>query len=323
MDVILLGIKNNNFIHLGHLLGVILPSIKLIKKSKKYLLFILIANLHSLSSSYKNNNQYIYKIISVILSFNINFKKILIYKQSDIIEILEIFWYFNCIYSLKRLKLLHTFKKYKFNMNISSFIYPILMSVDIIIVNAKYVFIGKDQIQHIEICNILINKINIFNKYNKYIFNNVKYIISKKYNKILGNNFKKMSKSYSNNSCNIFEKKKIKNFLFKIKTSNLSIQSINIKKNYLFILYKYFFKKKDIIYFLNKCKNNKYNFYKAKLDLYNKILNKYKKNIKKYIFFLNNKFILKNILLKSKYIIKKIIKKYINIIKNKLYNYII
>ncbi|XBT18681.1 MAG: tryptophan--tRNA ligase [Candidatus Shikimatogenerans sp. Tcar] len=319
MKIILLGIKNNGSLHIGHLLSIIYPSINFLKNNKKYILLILIADLHVLT--YINNidynkkkyNNYIYKILSIFLSLEINIKKVLIYKQSDIKYILKIFWYLCNLYKFNRLKLTHIYKKYLNNINIGEFIYPILMASDIISLNVKYIFIGKDQKQHLEISKYLIKKINI--KLLNYKFNIPKSFINKKFNKVLGLDFKKMSKS-NKNTINIFSnKKKIKNKIFKIKTSSKKLQNINIKKIYIYYIYKYLFKnnKKK---FLKQCKNYKYNFYKIKKNIYKKILKVYKNERLRYFYYYKKKKLLKNILLKNKYIINKIVYKNYNIINN-------
>ncbi|XBT18360.1 MAG: tryptophan--tRNA ligase [Candidatus Shikimatogenerans sp. Tduv] len=319
MKIILLGIKNNGTLHIGHLLSIINPAIKFLKKNNKYILLILIADLHTITNFDKvtynkdKNKKNIFKIISIILSLNIDRNKILFYRQSKIKNILNIFWFLNNLYKVNRLKLTHKYKSSS-NINIGEFIYPILMTADIISLNTKYIFIGIDQKQHLEIANILIKKINIKlnNNYNFYI---PKFFINKKYNKIIGINGKKMSKSYKNTITPFTFKIRIKKKILKIPTSNKSLQNINIKNNYLYILYKYLFKK-NINIFLNKCKNIKYNFFKIKKIIYKKILKKYNNKRKKYFYYMNNIKILNNILLKNEIIVNKIINKNFNIIKN-------
>ncbi|XBT18179.1 MAG: tryptophan--tRNA ligase [Candidatus Shikimatogenerans sp. Tser] len=318
MKLVLLGIKNNGTIHIGHLFSIIYPAIKFIKKNKKYILLVLIADLHNLTYFNKKNynkkkyKENIYKILSIFLSFEINLKKIFFYKQSDTKKLLDIFWFLNNLYKFNRLKLAHRYKS-TYNINIGEFIYPILMASDIISLNIKYVFIGNDQKQNLEITKILIKALNnkIINNKKFYI---PKFLINKKFNKVIGIDGRKMSKSYKN-TINVFDKKnKIKRKIFKIKTNSNKIQNIkDLKKLYIYKLYKYFFNKKINILFYNK--KNIYNFYKIKNILYNKILNKFKFKRQKYFFYLKNKKILKNILKKDILFINKIILKNYLIIK--------
>ncbi|XBT18904.1 MAG: hypothetical protein ABPD24_00330 [Candidatus Shikimatogenerans sp. AspAUS03] len=308
MEILLLGIKNNNNIHLGHFLGIIKPALKMLLINNNLLLIILIADYHTLTNinllyynKYKYIN-YLYKIIAIILSFNISLKRIFFYKQSNINDILEIFWYFSSLYTINRLKLSHLFKKYKLNLKINAFLYPILMSSDIVALNSNYVFIGKDQIQHLEICKVLIKKINIFSKY-KFIIPKIQY--KKKYYNFKDQYNKKMSKK-NNNIFSIYLKKDIiYKKILKIKTSNECLNKYNIKKNYIYMLYKILLKQKNIKKKLYK--NN--NFLKIKNDLYKRIINKYIFLRKKYFFYLQHKYILKNLLYKNKFLIKKIILK--------------
>ncbi|MDH3004368.1 MAG: tryptophan--tRNA ligase [Candidatus Shikimatogenerans sp. JK-2022] len=323
MEKYITGIQSNGIPHLGNFLSIILPTISLIKNNNKKKIFIMIADLHSLTNFKNNilNKEYIYINAAIWLSFNINLlqKNIYFYRQSDIKEINELFWYLNCFFPFNRLKLSHKYKNnINNNYNVGIINYPILMASDILLLNINKVIIGRDQLQHIEYTRKIAK---IFNyKFKKKIFILPKQKIFN--NKIIpGIDGKKMSKSL-NNTINIFNnKEKLKKQIFKIKTSNRSINKISyykIKNTILLKIYKLLVNKDEYIYIKEKIKSLKIGFYNIKKRLFNYIIYKFKKERKKFLFYLNNKHLIKKILYKGyKKIKQKSIKK-INFIKKYL-----
>ncbi|MGK2912770.1 MAG: hypothetical protein ACSLEI_00715 [Candidatus Carsonella ruddii] len=262
--MILLGISNSGYMHFGNYLSIIQPTINLKKK------IFFIADLHSkcknLNYSKLIKNKIIF--ISIYISF---FKKIYFY-QSYNSFFLNFFWLLLCLFKKKKINFFHYYKKNN-KLTIAQYCYPLLMVTDIYSFNNKYIFVGIDQIQHIELYKKIIKKINFI--IGKKIFFLNKFIIN---NKILYSyDKKKMSKTnknelfiFSNFLKILFFLKKFKKTK-KIKKSLLSfsyniINNIFIKKiffnnnNKIFII-----KITEIIYFqflpykkkfLNKLKNN-------------------------------------------------------------------
>ncbi|WOX79107.1 tryptophan--tRNA ligase [Candidatus Shikimatogenerans bostrichidophilus] len=317
---IITGIQSSGIPHIANIYSIILPTLSYIKSKKNYLFFIFIADLHSITN-YKNNNTLknnIYKNAATWLSFLKFTKNVFFYRQSDIKEINELFWYLNCFYPFNRLKLCHVFKSNKNNLNTGIINYPILMASDILLYDINKVIIGKDQKQHIEITRKIAKIINNKLKYNLFII--PKYKI--KYNYIIpGIDGNKMSKS-KNNIINIFDDKdNLNKQIMSIKTTNKSIKSINyeeIKNTILLKLYKIITNKEEFTSLKEKIKNNKIGFYNIKKKLYKYILYFYEKERKKYYYYINNKNIIKNILYNGYKKVNKIAKKKIFLIKKKL-----
>ncbi|WGH25146.1 MAG: tryptophan--tRNA ligase [Candidatus Shikimatogenerans bostrichidophilus] len=321
------GIQSNGIPHIGNIINIILPTISYINNNnnKNIFFFIMIADLHSLTNySYpvilKKN---IYINAAVWLSFNIkyNYKNVYFYRQSDIKEINELFWYLNCFYPFNRLKLSHCIKKNNttnktYNTGIMN--YPILMASDILLYDIDKVIIGIDQKQHIEITRKIANIIN--KKINKNIFNIPKSLIIKK--KIIpGIDGVKMSKSL-NNIINIFENKDIlEKQVMSIKTTNKSIYNISykeIKNTVLLKIYKLITNKDEYKYIIEKIKNFNIGFYNIKKKLFNYILYRFSKERKKFIYYLNKKKLIKKILLKGFVKSKVYANKKINFIKKEI-----
>ncbi|MDH3003825.1 MAG: tryptophan--tRNA ligase [Candidatus Shikimatogenerans sp. JK-2022] len=316
------AIKTTGIPHLGNILSIIKPILKIINnniKNKK--IFIFIADLHAITN-YQNNKllvNNIYKNAAVWLSFIniINNKDLIFYRQSDIKEITQLFWIINCFYPFNRLKLSHVYKIKK-KINNGVFNYPILMASDILLYNINKVIIGKDQIQHIEITRKIAKIINY--KLNKKLFTLPKYYLKYKFI-IPGIDGQKMSKS-NNNIINIFDniynlEKQIMNII----TINKSINNLSykdIKKTILFKIYNLIANKEQIINLKEKIKNNKISFYKIKKLLINIILKNFKNERIKYIYYLNNKNIINNILYKGYKKSKKIAKNNFSLIKKEI-----
>lgn len=98
MKKILTGIQPTGNIHLGNILGAILPTIKLSNNESNNQNFICIADLHSLTSIKDGNEIYnnSINIASALIAFGFDCDKNYLYRQSKISEISELYWILNC-----------------------------------------------------------------------------------------------------------------------------------------------------------------------------------------------------------------------------------
>lgn len=205
MSRILTGIQSTNIPHLGNILGAVLPAIKLSEDPKNESLFF-IADLHSLTSK-KDAQERISSVNSVAatwLAFDFDTEKNLLYRQSRIPEVCELAWYLNCFTPFPMLANAHSFKDKAdrlSDVNAGLFTYPVLMAADIILYDAEFVPVGKDQLQHIEIARDIATKINI--KYQQEIFVLPQGKTDENVMIVPGTDGEKMSKS-RNNFINIF-----------------------------------------------------------------------------------------------------------------------
>ncbi|XMD33131.1 MAG: tryptophan--tRNA ligase [Candidatus Karelsulcia muelleri] len=298
MSRILTGIQSTGIPHIGNLLGVMLPTIKNSKTSLKEV-FILIADLHSFTNlkSIKNIKNNTYKIAAAWLACGLKLDKAILYRQSDIPQITELFWFLNCFFPYQRLKLSHSFKS-KNNINTGLFTYPILMAADILLFDSKRVFVGKDQLQHIEITRKIAKKIN--NKI-KNLFLIPEAKIKKTSMAIPGIDGYKMSKSRKNTIDIFSSKEKIKTQIIKIHTSsNSTFSKKNLKNEIIYNIYKLLFNKKYFGLFENKLMEDpSFGYEKAKIKLYKHILCFFSNERKKFNFYIKNLKIIDSILEKG------------------------
>lgn len=199
MSRILTGIQSSGRPHLGNLLGAIIPAIELSKKTENESLYF-IADLHSLTTVREAEalRMNTYAVAASWLAFGFDTERNIFYRQSDIPEVTELAWYLNCLTPYPMLANAHSFKD-KSNrladVNAGLFVYPVLMAADIIMYDANYVPVGKDQMQHLEIARDIASTFN--NRYGE-TFVLPEGRIDESVMTIPGINGEKMSKSYGN-----------------------------------------------------------------------------------------------------------------------------
>lgn len=164
MARILTGIQSTGTPHLGNILGAIKPAIEMSEQSENES-FLFIADMHSLTQI-KNGEELRYNTLSVAaawLAFGLDTSKTVFYRQSDIPEATELAWYLSCFFPYQRLTLAHSFKDKAdrlSDVNAGLFSYPMLMAADILLYDAEFVPVGKDQLQHLEITRDVASRFN-------------------------------------------------------------------------------------------------------------------------------------------------------------------
>lgn len=199
MARILTGIQSSGRPHLGNLLGAIIPAIELSKNPGNESFFF-IADLHSLTTikdaETRVNN--VRAVAAAWLAFGFDIEKNYLYRQSRIPEVCELTWYLNCFTPFPMLANAHSFKDKSerlSDVNAGLFTYPVLMTADIILYDAQFVPVGKDQRQHVEMARDIATAFN--NQYGEtFVIPEAK--IEEQVMTIPGTNGQKMSKSYGN-----------------------------------------------------------------------------------------------------------------------------
>jgi tryptophanyl-tRNA synthetase len=154
MPRILTGVQSTGTPHLGNILGAILPAIELSRKPENES-FLFIADMHSLTQIKEggllrhNTNS----VAAAWLACGLDTDRVVFYRQSDVPQTAELAWYLSCFYPYQRLTLAHSFKDKADRLedvNAGLFTYPMLMAADILLYDADFVPVGKDQLQHLE-----------------------------------------------------------------------------------------------------------------------------------------------------------------------------
>ncbi len=199
MARILTGIQSSGRPHLGNLLGAIVPAIELSKDPGNESLFF-IADLHSLTSVKDDavRKENTYAVAAAWMACGFDTQKNLFYRQSHVPEVTELTWYLSCFTPFPMLANAHSFKDKAdrlSDVNGGLFVYPVLMAADILMYDANFVPVGKDQKQHLEMTRDIANAFN--NMYGE-TFVIPEAIISKEVMTVPGTDGQKMSKSYDN-----------------------------------------------------------------------------------------------------------------------------
>jgi len=165
MDIVVSGIRSTGNLHLGNYFGALRNFIRMQDENK---CFFFIADIHSLTThpDPKSLHANVKNVLVDYLAAGIDPEKSIIYLQSDIPEIAELYLYLNMHAYLGELAKTTSFKekarKQPDNINAGLLTYPTLMAADIIIHHADKVPVGKDQEQHLEMTRRFARRFNNF-----------------------------------------------------------------------------------------------------------------------------------------------------------------
>ena len=194
---LLSGIQPSGIIHIGNYFGAIKQFVDL---QNEYDSYIFIADFHAITTIQNKEtlSQNILNVAMDYLACGLDPKKVCLFKQSDLSEVTELAWYFNCITTMPYLERATAYKdagmKAK-EVNVGLFDYPILMAADILIQDADVVPVGADQKQHVEYARDTAQKFN--NTFGE-TFKLPEPLILKEVAVVPGIDGRKMSKSYGN-----------------------------------------------------------------------------------------------------------------------------
>ena len=220
------GIKPTGDVHIGNYFGAIKQFVDFQNKSD-FENYFFIADLHALTTV-QNNTQLQNNIINIVktyLAVGLNPKKVTIFKQSDIPEVTELTWIFNCLTTMPQLMRGHSFKDAEAKnkeVSVGLFDYPVLMAADILLNQINIVPVGKDQKQHVEIAREIARKFN--NTFGNLFIEPQEYIIEE-VETVPGTDGQKMSKSYNNVISLFATYEEIKKAIMSIPTDSASIES--------------------------------------------------------------------------------------------------
>lgn len=219
---VLTGLQPSGDLHIGNYFGAIAA---MIEAQNKQDMFIFIANYHAMTSSPPNLNENTLKAAAAFLSLGINPEKCTFWLQSDVKEVLELYWFLSQLTPMGLLERAHSYKdKLAKGLNATHglFSYPVLMAADILLFSSELVPVGKDQVQHLEIARDLAVKFN--EKFGE-TFILPKAQVSDEVAVVVGTDGAKMSKSYKN-TIDIFSKAKdLKKQISAIITSSEPLQA--------------------------------------------------------------------------------------------------
>ncbi len=290
MSRILTGIQSSGRPHLGNLLGAIIPAIKLSKLPGNESFFF-IADLHSLTTI-KDAQQRIDNVNAVAaawLAFGFDLEKNLLYRQSRIPEVCELAWYLSCHTPFPMLANAHSFKDKSdrlSDVNAGLFTYPVLMTADIILYDAHFVPVGKDQKQHLEMARDIASSFNTL--YGEtFVVPEAK--IEENVMTVPGTDGQKMSKSYGNIIDIFLPDKELKKQIGLIITDSTPLEAPkNPDTDNVFAIYKLIATSEQTETLREKYLAGNFGYGHAKQALFELILTKYAKEREAFNFYMSN-----------------------------------
>lgn len=244
---VLTGIQPSGALHIGNYFGAIKQMVDLQEQSD---LFIFIPNYHALTSlkdgvALKNNTL---DAAINFMSLGIDPTKATLWAQSDVKEVLELYWVLSGYTPMGLLERAHGYKDKVAKgiaANHSLFSYPVLMAADILLYDAEVIPVGKDQIQHVEITRDIAIKFN--NEFGD-VFKVPDFKVDDTVATVPGLDGAKMSKSYGNTIDIFCTEKELKKATSRIVTDSTPLEE---PKDYLtcnvFALAKLFLEKDEVV----------------------------------------------------------------------------
>jgi tryptophanyl-tRNA synthetase len=162
-EIVMSGIRPTGFLHLGNYFGAIRNYVKM---QDEFECYFMVADLHSLTThpDTKVLKANVQRVLAENIACGLDPDKVALYCQSHIRETSELYLYLNMLAYKGELEKTTTFKdKVRLNpdnVNAGLLTYPVLQTADIILHRAKYVPVGKDQEQHLEMARNFANRFN-------------------------------------------------------------------------------------------------------------------------------------------------------------------
>ncbi len=167
-DKVLTGIRSNGEPHIGNYLGAMLPMVEIQKAhGSTHDMFFFVPDLHSFTTPIDHNTLYEHTVrnLKYFVAGGMDFwaDGAYLYRQSYIPAHSELTWILDCFAYMGEMSRMTQFKdksEGQANVSVGLFNYPVLMAADILLYNARYVPVGDDQKQHLELARDLAIRIN-------------------------------------------------------------------------------------------------------------------------------------------------------------------
>ncbi|MDB5037376.1 MAG: Tryptophan--tRNA ligase [Bacteriovoracaceae bacterium] len=274
-QILLTGIRASGDIHLGNYLGAIRPAIA---RQNDFESYFFVADLHGLTTTppaeeLKKNVQ---SITAAWLAAGLDTKKTILWRQSDVPEVLELCHILTCLTTMGLLERAHSYKdalaKSK-TVKAGLFLYPVLMAADILLYESDLVPVGKDQAQHLEMTR---DMATFFNETYKPFFKLPKALILDDVATVPGTDGRKMSKSYGNGIDLFAEENVLKKQIMGIKTDSKGLADSKVADEVvIYQLFKLIASESEAAEMKRKLEAGNYGYGDAKKELLNKILDSY------------------------------------------------
>mgnify|MGYP001023751712 CR=1 FL=1 len=168
-EVILTGIRSNEEPTLGNYLGAFVPMVQLQQQyAGQYQLNMFVPDLHSFTTPIDHTTLYENTLTNlkyfIAAGLDTTDEHTFLYRQSFIPAHSELTWILDCFTGFGEMSRMTQFKEKSAdnnnNVTVGLFNYPVLMAADILLYNARWVPVGEDQFQHLEITRDIALRMN-------------------------------------------------------------------------------------------------------------------------------------------------------------------
>jgi len=223
---ILSGVQPSGKLHLGNYFGAIKQHIELqaLPDAEPY---YFIADFHAMTTVQDASKlrEYVLGVALDYLALGLDPQKSVFYRQSDVPEVTELAWMLGAVTGMGLLERAHSYKDKVakgIKPSVGLFYYPVLMAADILIYKPKFVPVGQDQVQHVEMTQDMAQYFN--NTYKREVFVRPEARLNQTA-KVPGVDGEKMSKSYGNTIDLQLEGKELKKVVMSVKTDSTPVEA--------------------------------------------------------------------------------------------------
>lgn len=163
MESVYSALKPTGKLTIGNYLGAVK---NMVEFTKSYDCIYTVADLHSITVNITPAvlRENTLDMFSLLIAAGLDPDKCLLFVQSHVPMHSELAWILNCYTMFGEARRMTQFKdksaKAPENVNVGLFAYPVLMAADILLYQASYVPIGKDQQQHLELARTIADRFN-------------------------------------------------------------------------------------------------------------------------------------------------------------------
>jgi tryptophanyl-tRNA synthetase len=158
------GIQPSGELHIGNYLGAVRTWRQQVEEQKEELLFCVV-DAHAITQDYApaDLKRRISGLAIDLIACGLDPERCTLFVQSDVREHMELAWYLAAVTPMGDLERMTQFKDKRAeseSLTSAFFMYPVLMSADILLYKATVVPVGEDQLQHLELARETVRRFN-------------------------------------------------------------------------------------------------------------------------------------------------------------------
>lgn len=166
MKTVLSGIKPSGIPTLGNYIGALRNFVKLQKEMNDYHFFVFVADLHAITTPHEVEElrQNIRNVAALYLACGLSPDNMTLFIQSEVPEHAELSYILQTTTYMGELERMTQYKdkakQQKSGIPAALFNYPVLMAADILLYDTRFVPVGEDQKQHLELTRNIAERFN-------------------------------------------------------------------------------------------------------------------------------------------------------------------